>query len=959
MSLKMQSGARARRARRGRKMQWMQRVRRRREREAGDGIRFALEMGEAVTTNAAVKRRMQINLETIEQHVGEKLRRIEGQPQSAERLGALRKFLKIETQRLHLRHRFGISGSQIVAARSLIVDLMIQRIARMAVEEGVGMAGAQDEFALIALGGYGRGELSPQSDIDLMFLHQGRKTADRAAAMTEAVLYLLWDVGFSVGHSVRGLGECISIAKEDIISRNSMIDARLLWGSRAIFDSLIERLDEEVFEKRKRELLDELLVEREARYNKFGNTACLQEPNIKETAGGLRDLHTLLWASRVAHGYSTLEDLVAHDIIPDRDAKAMEAAYDFLLRARNELHFMTGRKGDLLSLDLQPQAARNLRYEDGAGQQASEIFMREYYLQAKRLRRLCDAHLQRAATKEEKKRWFSRARSAPAIGGFVMRDGLLDVETAAPLDGERMMLAFGYAQATGASLSANLQDAIQSSLPAVNRTFRASSEASDSFLKMLRTRGRVAAGLRMMHELGVLGKFLPEFGRITCLVQHDLYHRFTVDEHTLRTIEVLDELANSRSKSLDRYRNVYGQLADPAVAHLALLLHDLGKGLGGGHTEKGLDIAERVCRRLQLDEAFTEQVCFLVRNHLLMSHIAQRRDLSDEKVVIDFAARVGTIENLNLLCLLTYADINGVGPAVWNEWKDTLVWELYTRSRAIISPDTEGGQDAELLKQRIARMLLNEVDIDDVRTHFNLLPAEYARTTPSQTIIEHIRLASGLNSRSVKTGWRVNTQTRCTDLHLCARNRRGLFAKVAGALTSQGVNILSVHLNTRGDGVAIDTFRVRDTAGEPINDPMRWEQIDSALKRALTGELDVEAAVAKRLKSQSGSRFQKRKQLAAPKTRITWDNQSSDRSTILEVRTGDRLGLAYRIADTLASLDLDIVFAKVATEKHLALDIFYVTGADGQKLGEDALPLIEEKIRDALQMAEEGLGARG
>ncbi|MFN0087382.1 MAG: [protein-PII] uridylyltransferase [Blastocatellia bacterium] len=896
---------------------------------------------------------MQINLETIEQHVGEKLRRIEGQPESAERLGTLRKFLKIETQRLHLRHRFGVSGSQIVGARSLIVDLMIQQIARMAMEERAGMAGAEDEFAIVALGGYGRRELSPQSDIDLMFLHQGRKTAERAGVVTEAILYLLWDVGFTVGHSVRGVGECVSIAKEDIISRNSMIDARLLWGNHKLFDALIERLDEEIFEKRKRELLDELLVEREARYNKFGNTACLQEPNIKETAGGLRDLHTLLWASRVAHGSSTLEGLVARGILPDRDAKAMDAAYDFLLRARNELHFMTGRKGDLLSLDLQPQVARNLRYEDGGEQQASELFMREYYLQAKRLRRLCDAHLQRAATKEEKKRWFSRARSAPAIGGFVMRDGLLDAETAAePLDGERMMLAFGYAQATGALLSVDLQDAIQSSLPAVNRPFRGSAGAAGSFLKMLRTRGRVAAGLRMMHELDFLGKFLPEFGRITCLVQHDLYHRFTVDEHTLRTIEVLDELANSRGKSLERYRGVYAQIADPAVLHMALLMHDIGKGLGGGHTEKGLAIAERVCRRLRLDEAFASQVSFLVRNHLLMSHIAQRRDLSDEKVVLDFAARVGTIENLNLLCLLTYADINGVGPAVWNEWKDTLVWELYTRSRAIISPEKEGGEDAELLKQLIERMLLNEVDIDNVRAHFNLLPAEYARTTPSQTIIEHIRLASALNSRVVKTGWRVNTQTRCTDLHLCAKNRRGLFAKVSGALTSQGVNILSVHLNTRGDGIAIDTFRVRDTAGEPINDPVRWEQIDGALRRALTGELDVEAAVAKRLKSQSGSRYQKRKHLAAPKTRITWDNQTSDRSTILEVRTGDRLGLAYRIANTLASLDLDIVFAKVATEKHLALDIFYVTGANGQKLGDDVLPRIEETIRDALQLNE-------
>ncbi len=910
---------------------------------------------------------MLINLETIGQHVGEKLRRIEAQPESAERLTALRKFLKIETQRLHLRHRFGIGGSQIVAARSLIVDLLIERIARTAFEKRFGAEADLGSFAIVALGGYGRQELAPQSDIDLMFLHQGRRTADLAAKLSEAILYLLWDVGFSVGHSVRSLGECVSIAKEDIVSRNSMTEARLLWGDAKLFESLEERLDEEVFEKQKREFLDELMVEREARYNKFGNAVCLQEPNIKETAGGLRDLHTLLWASRVAHGHARLDGLTRGGVIAERDAKAIQTAYDFLLRARNELHFLTGRKGDLLSLDMQEQVARNLGYADTAEQQASEIFMRDYYLQARRLKRLCDTHLQRAMAKQEKKSWFSRARSAPAIGGFVMRDGSLDLDSAQSkladpslaspllasplLDGDRMMLAFGYAQATGAALSANLQEAIQQSLPAVNRTFRSSPEASQAFVKMLRTKGRVAAGLRLMHDLDFLGKFLPEFGRITCLVQHDLYHRFTVDEHTLRTIEVLDELANSRSKGLERYRGVLAEIGDLSVLHLALLMHDIGKGLGGGHTEKGIAIAERVCSRLQLDASRAEQVHFLIRHHLLMSHIAQRRDLSDEKVILDFAARMGTLENLNLLCLLTYADINGVGPGVWNEWKDALVWELYIKARAILAPDKNGVQDAEPLKQRIAQMLSHEVNVDEVRRHFDLLPAEYARTTPSQTIIEHIRLAHILNSNVVKTSWRVNTQARCTDLHLCARNRRGLFAKVAGTLTAQGINILSVHLNTRADGIAIDSFKVRDSASEPINDPARWEQIDTALHRALTGEMDVEAAVNKRLKSQTGSRFQKRKPAAQTRTRITWDNQSSDKSTILEVRTGDRLGLAYRIANTLSSLDLDIVFAKVATEKHLALDIFYVTNVTGEKLPEDLQPAIEEAIRDVLSVA--------
>ncbi|MEO6726077.1 MAG: [protein-PII] uridylyltransferase [Blastocatellia bacterium] len=911
---------------------------------------------------------MQINLATIEHHASEKLKRIESQPGAAERLIALKKFLKIETQRLHLRHRFGVTGSEIVAARSLLVDLLIQRIARSAVEERLGGAVEVGNFAVVALGGYGRQELSPQSDIDVLFLYQGRKDADRAALLSEAILYLLWDMGFSVGHSVRSLNECISIAKEDVISRNSMIDARRLWGSGDLFEMLVERLDEEVFEKQKRALLDEQLVERQARYNKFGDAACLQEPNVKETAGGLRDLHELLWMARTAYGTSSLKELAAKGTIPERDAKAIGAAYDYLLRVRNEIHFLTSRKSDLLSLDLQQQIARNLRYVDTPEQQASELFMRDYYLQARRMHRLCETYIQRAASRQEngkqgqeKKSWFSRVRSsvrvAPAIGGFVMRDGELDMPgpdnagelPTSILDGNRLMLAFSYAQATGAGFSSNLQEAMQSALPSVNKTFRSSPEAAQAFLKMLRTKGRVAAGLRLMHDLDFLGKFLPEFARVTCLVQHDLYHRYTVDEHTLRTIEALDELIHSRSKTLERYRNVFSQVSDLASLHLGLLMHDIGKGLGGGHTEKGIEIAKRVCARLQLEEQMTDAVLFLIRQHLLMSHIAQRRDLSDEKVIRDFAEQVGTVDRLNMLCLLTYGDIHGVGPGVWNEWKDALLWELYIKARAVLLPEEKDESDVEPLRARIARMLASEVDQDEVRKHFKLLPDDYARFTPPQIIIEHIRLIASLNSRQVKTGWRVNTQTRCTDMHLCARNRRGLFAAVAGALTAQGVNILSVHLNTRADGFAIDSFKVRDSAGEPINDPVRWEQIDTAVKRALSGDYDVTAAVEKRLRSQTASKFSsKRKILAAAPTRFSWDNYSSNKSTILEVRTGDRLGLAYKIASTLAALNLDIVFAKVATEKHLALDIFYVTNANGEKLNDDELSAIEDMLHQAL-----------
>jgi [protein-PII] uridylyltransferase len=899
---------------------------------------------------------MQINFGTIRQHVSEKLRRLESQGNEAERLAAIRKFLKIETQRLHLRHRFGVSGSQIVAARSLTIDLLIQRAAKTAAQETGLEADHPGQLAVIALGGYGRQELSPHSDIDILFL-RGRRESAQASALSERLIYLLWDIGCTVGHVTRSLSECVQIADEDIVSRNALIDARLLWGSQEIFDHLQQKLNDKVFSTRKKALLDELMAERAERYAKFGGVACLQEPNVKESAGGLRDVHSLLYAARIAYGHARLEKLTEAGIIAERDARAMAAAYEFLLRTRSDMHFLTARRTDLLSLDLQQQTAINLRYADTRELQASEIFMRDYYLHARRLHRLCDVYLKKAITGQQKRGWLSRFREMSAPGGFVLRDGVLEIsadtqkgsreKNASSASTERLMQAFSYSQATSAAFSSGMEDYIQEHLSLINRTSRSSPQVAQAFMKILRTRGRVAAALRQMHELGFLGKYLPEFGRVTCLVQHDLYHKFTVDEHTIRTIESLDELHNSRSRGLERWRTLYHESSDPDILHLALLMHDIGKGLGGGHTEKGIVIAEKVCSRLHLLPEQIETVKFLVRHHLTLSHTAQRRDLADEKVIETFATQMGTVENLKLLTLLTYADINGVGPGVWNEWKDALIWELYQKALRVLQPANGGEDSVEKLRDHIAHMLVSEIGIEEVRHHFEQLPEDYARFTASQTIIEHIRLAHSLNSRAVRTSWRVNVQARCTDLHLCARNRRGLLAAIAGTLAAQGVNILSVSLSTRADGLAIDSFKVCDTVGEPISDPTRWEKLDDEIRRAVTGESDVAAVVTRRLQAQA-SKPRRRSPLKPVPTRITWDNESSDKNTIIEVRASDRLGLAYRIASTLSALDLDIVFAKVATEKNLALDIFSITNAAGRKLAEADLPLIEQAVRNAL-----------
>jgi [protein-PII] uridylyltransferase len=877
----------------------------------------------------------------------------------------LRPLWAAEEERLEQLRRTGVDAWPLAGARSRGADRVIGRGVEAAIEgwrrEGEGGPAPEEAMALVALGGYGRGELSVGSDIDLLLLYRGAGDQALAHRINEILLYLLWDGGFRVGHSLRSLDDCVKMAREDAVTRHALLDARLIWGAAGLVTELARRLDEEVLGRDRMRCLDELRKDREAQYRGAGAVVCLQEPNLKESAGGLRDLQALCWAIRLVKGrvgegepllgVDGVRQTLAVGGIRPQDAEEMVQSYALTMRMRNALHLLTGRQSDLLSSGLQQQVAERLGYRDTEQQQASELLMRDYYLSARRLHYLCESYGERLRHHHSKRRWYQRAKIAPAIGGFILRDGML--ERSEEDEGERLnpgqiMLAFGYAQATGSEFGLTVRESIERARRTLHGAERESTTVREPFLRMLASRGRVAKGLRQMHELDFLGAILPEFGRLTCLVQHDLFHRYTVDEHTLRALEVLDELHGSRAKAQERYRTLYDGIKDPLALHLGLLFHDIGKGLGGGHTEKGVEITRGVCQAWRIEKARAEVVLFLVQEHLVMAQISQRRDLTDEKVIRDFALRVGTVERLQLLTLLTYADINAVGPGVWNEWKDTLLWELYQRTKASLAPQEENDQSHQALLEWLVRSVASELNEEEVRSHLDLLPREYARFTPPETIVEHLRLASRGMSQPVRTSWKLDLATRSTDLHLSTHNRSGLLASVAGALTAHGVSIRSLQLNTRADGLVVDSFKVLDAAGEPLIDPARWQQIDATIKRAISGELDVSAAVTRRLRAQQSTRFRKRKTNQTAPLHFSWDQQTSSKSTILEVRAADRLGLAYRIASTLTGLGLDIVFAKVATEMHLAVDVFYVVDAGGGKIPDEALSGIETVLTGAL-----------
>ncbi|HWS90518.1 MAG TPA: [protein-PII] uridylyltransferase [Pyrinomonadaceae bacterium] len=876
-----------------------------------------------------------------------------------------RAFLKVEERRLRIGLRLGASGVHTAAARSFVLDLVADAAFRSATQwdDGVESPGAGvGVCAMVAVGGYGRAELAPYSDLDILFLHSGRRTP-HARQLAEGVLRLLWDAGLNVGHSFRTVAESVSAAHTDPHFMTSLLSTRLLAGNRALLDSLRTSVERE-----RRKCADDYLAalrySLDERRAKHGASVCLQEPNVKESAGGLRDLQTALWAAQLKTGSRTLAELRDGGLVNEAEYATAARAYDFLWRVRHAAHLLSGRKADRLALDLQPALAEEFGYESGPDLLASERFMRDYYRRSRELHLFSESLLARVQEPAgPARRWFTRTRPGRSGETFHVADGRLwfQEEWQALRNNPLLLMdAFTLAQAADVPLSQTLRDALGRSLTAVDRSFRESAEIANSFLKILRRRGRAGRTLRTMNEVGFLRRYLPEFGRISLLIQHDHYHHYTIDEHTLKAVEALDELDGSDDLARAPLRSVFDEVEDPALLYLSVLLHDIGKGRGRGHIPRGARIAERICRRLRLSEDAAAKVVLLVRLHVAMAQTAFRRDLTEPRTAAEFATEVGSPDALNMLLLLTYADLNAVGPGVWSEWKRALLRELYQRARAHL---TEGDgpsdkvQELAHYREQVVEALKGELPPSEVERHIALLPERYRRASRPEEAAAHLRLISRLGEDAFGWQWRGRDGA-STQLTVCARDRRGLFADIAGTLAAQGVEILAAEVNTRDDRIAIDVFALRSAATGQAVDEYRYPAIEHALRDAVRGESDVGVAV-ERWRTHNAPR--RRNGLAHSRRRrapqVVCDNEGSPSATMIEVRAADEPGLAYRIASALAGLGLDIVCARVATEKSDALDVFYVTDPSGAKLTEPAQRAAEAAISEQLSHGGEGAAA--
>jgi len=888
------------------------------------------------------------------------LRRVEAQAErglqgSAAERADRRRRLRLELLRQHLAsnvdflraaHLGGASGQQSVQAYAAFMDGFLETLFRLAADDARREGAVKAPIVLVALGGYGRGELHPLSDLDLMIMYDG-ELDPYVQRVTQGILYALWDLGLQVGHAVRSLPDCLAMARTDFPSRTSMQQARFLVGDRRLFNRFRKVLAENVYQKDFAQFVETMLAERDQRYRKFGGSPYIGEPNVKESAGGLRDIHEAMWLASTKFGTRTLRELLDKRLITDREQKTTDEALTFLWRVRNELHFLSGHRNDVLSRDVQPQIAKNFGYTADEVSLAVEKFMRDYYLHARVIHRVS-------------RRLIARCRETLAHRGTVQRklrqealaDGLIVIDEQIHLahpDGRafredplRLMKVFWHCHRLGHELGIDVERAIEEALDLVDDDFRRSSEARDLFLSICRSWGRVATTFREMHELGFLGRYLPEWGALTCLVQYDVYHKFTADQHSLLAVEHLEALAPGQSAESEGIAREVNDVERADLLMLGMLLHDIGKGKGHGHVAKGIPLIEALTARIDLLDADADKVIFLVAHHLTMSHTAQRRDIDDPKTVEALAEVCRTPERLRMLYVLTCADMRAVGPGVLTGWQAQILGELYRRTLIRLTGGQIEPPSRDVVAARVRDAMPGEGSHRAVAAHLAMLSDRYLSTTSPQRIACHLRLVERLDEAAVATELFHHPDLDSSELVIATRDVPGLFSLIAGTLAAHDINILSAQIHTRADGIAIDTFQVNDPLGEPVTGEARWRRIVDALRRVIVGEETVDALLARR-------RGRRAEEAVSEQPKIAVDNRLSDSHTVVEVKCSDRVGLLYAITRTLSALSLDIGSARIATEIDQAYDTFYVTDREGRRVEDGAaMSRVREALEDAL-----------
>jgi len=833
-------------------------------------------------------------------------------------------------------HESGASGSEVTHLLCDMIDELINKLLHSIIYDLDASGALMEHIALVAVGGYGRGELNPYSDIDIMFLHDGSMPAARIEDIAQKLLYFLWDMRLDVGYSVRVIADCVEMAAADGTVKTALMDARYLSGSRPLYTALHKTIFTQILPRSSDKFIKEKISDMKVRREKYGSTVYLLEPNLKEGEGGLRDLQTAMWVARVKFKFSEPKELIIKGILSEEELESYHAALDYLWRIRNELHYFNGRKNDQLTFDAQVHLAAFFGYQSRGRVLAVEDFMRDYYRHANRVEHFSSSLVTRCIWRDE--------GAMRILGYFVRRpvgDGCFVLKGELIIPDERiveanppvLMKIFELAQKHRVQLNVRVKGLIRKSLHLVNDKFRRNREVNLSFMNILRAPKDVTETLRLMHHLEFLNCFIPEMEHIYCKVQHDLYHIYTVDIHTLFAVEEAEKMLNGSSKEILPFPcEVAAQIGKPELLILAVMFHDIGKGEGGGHAEKGAAMIPTIARRMGLSKEDSERLAFLVRQHLIFAHIAQRRDLHDENMIVQFARQMETSENLKMLLLLTIADVRAVGSEVWTNWKALLFQELYEKAFNVLERGQfhleESSERVKAVIKKITGMLEDEFPTARVREELKAMPVRLLLSNNLPAIANQARILIGLEESDVLMQLVHEPASGYSEFTICAHDMPGLFSRITGVMAANGVNILGAQINTSRNGKVLDVLQVNSPQGMLIRDEQRWQKVENEMRQALRGEVSVSELVARRqrptlLTSRPTPRFA---------TRVEVDNEVSADYSVLDIYTHDKVGLLYLITSTLTRLGLYIGVSKISTKVDQVADVFYVRDIFGQKI---------------------------
>jgi [protein-PII] uridylyltransferase len=850
---------------------------------------------------------------------------------TGDRIASIKGVLAKHRERIRTLNRSGASGTDTVRFISEMVDTLI-RVMWDQVEMSV--PNEANLVAVVAVGGYGRMELCPQSDIDLLIITSDKPTKHERE-QAETIVRNLWDYGFQLGHSVRSVDQCAEASTKDPETWTSFLNERFLAGNHELYGKFVKMMSKRLFPWRTSALIEAKIQEREQRKSQLGSLVQLLEPNLKEGIGCLRDVHSMMWIAKVKHNCNNFGDLVREGLITPQELEDVRVGYDFLIQVRCCLHFMTNKKDDHLGFAIQPDVAEELGFTDegqGEGQKAVEVFLKIFYHHTKTILRVTEGVISRWVKKEHKVN--ASLKNHPQ---FQVVDGALDIKARVGnpfLDNVKLMLEyFEIGNRMHASFSHHailrLKQAV--SILSSNPDHDIKSHLPE-FLRLCTLSERVGRMLRAMNDVRLIGLIIPDFNYIYCHSQHDIYHIYTTDEHTISLVRTLSYLPHKQDPQLDSLKKAWAQITDMEVMILGCIYHDIGKGVGPGHSVSGAKMVFEYMEKMGFSPSRCKEASNLVLHHLLMNETIQRRDLDDPKTIRDFITKVETPATLHKLYVLTYCDVSSVHPDAWSSWKASLLQKLYEAAMEEMQRPFQAVLESKALEDQLIENISKRVSEQEVRRHLEMLPRQYASSTSPEDIVAHINLLASLDSQKFNamvvarpTHWEVTVVANDDDALLC---------RIAGTLTHLELSILSARIFTRVDGKAIDKFWVAVPEGEKIS--------PSSVEQRLIKEFDKSFSLGKEELHDLQSRFKPKSAFGKVrelpmKPQVAFSNAVSDNFSTIDLTCNDRIGLLFQVTKVFSELKVNVHGAILTTEADKAMDAFFITDTANKKLDDSQL----------------------